>query len=242
MRTLIKLAVTCIATLVLLLAIGVLWFYYYSHDLPDIGALSRYAPATVAQVSDGCLGQSVAIPYDSIGRNLRGALNAAEVREDDPGVLTTTYQGFTGENRLHRATSSFQIARTMFCAPSKQLHRQVDELRTAAQIERRFSPRAVFTIYVNRVYFDENVIGVRAAAQDLFQKDPSELDIGQASLLAGMLKAPSFYSPFKHPERALQRRNEVLDAMIADGSMSSIEGENAKGTALDVEIKREIHP
>jgi penicillin-binding protein 1A len=228
MRRLIKLGVTGIATLVLLFAIGVLWFHHYSHDLPDISALSRYAPATVAQVSDGCLGQSVAIPYDSIGRNLRSALNAAEVRENDPGVLTTIYQGFTGQNRPYRATSSLQIARTMFCTPSKQLHRQVAELRTAAQIERRFAPREAFTIYANRAQFGENVVGVRAAAQYPFQEDPTELDIGQASLLAGMLRAPLFYSQFKHPGRALLRRNDVIGAMIANGSISSKEGESAK--------------
>ncbi len=242
MRTLIKLAVIFVAALVLVFATGALWFYYYSHDLPDIGALSQYAPASVTQVSDGCLGQSVAIPYDSIGRNLKSALNATGVREDDPRALTATYQGLTTDNRLHRATLSFQISCTMFCTPSKQLQREIAELRTATQIERRFSPREVFTIYVNRVYFDESVIGVQAAAQQFFQKDPIELDVNQASLLAGLLRSPSLYSPFKHPDRALQRRNDVIDAMIANGSISQLDGAKAKSSALNIEVKRGVHP
>jgi membrane peptidoglycan carboxypeptidase len=234
MRTLIKLGVTCVGALALVFPVGVWWVYYYTYDMPDIGALSRYVPTTVTQVSDGCLGKSVAIPYDVIGANLKSALNAAEVREDDPSVLTTIYEGFTSQNQIHRATLSFQISRAMFCTPSKQLHRQIVEVRTATQIERRFSPREVFTIYVNRGYFDESVIGVQAAAQHFFQKDPSELDISQAALLAGMLKAPSLYSPFKHAERALQRRNELIDGMIANGSISSKDGETAKSNPLNV--------
>jgi len=194
----------------------------------------------VTQVSDGCLGQSVSIPYDSIGQKLTSALNAAEVREDDPGVLTTTYQAFTSQNRLHRATLSFQISRTMFCTPSTQLHRRVAELRTATQIERHFAPREVFTIYANRAQFGESLVGVRAASQHFFQKDPSELDVGQASLLAGMLRAPSLYSLFKHPERALKRRNEIIDIMVSNGSVSPSEGESAKAASVNVRDRRGI--
>jgi penicillin-binding protein 1A len=203
MRILIRTLVVCVTAVTLLVGSGLFWFYYYSRDLPNLRDLVQYAPVTVAQVSDPCLGHSIALPYDSVGSNLRNALEVDEVREDDPHVLTTFYRSFVGEHKLHRATLSIQISRTMFCTPSRQLHRELAELRAAAQLERQFSGKELFTIYANRAHFGDNLIGVDAAAQHLFRKNPAELNINQAALLAGMLRAPSFYSPFKHPDRAM---------------------------------------
>jgi membrane peptidoglycan carboxypeptidase len=110
--------------------------------------------------------------------------------------------------------------------------RQLDELRTAEQLERHFSRRDLFTMYVNRVYFAEDEIGAQNASQRLFGKNPADLDISQAALLAGMIRSPSRFSPYKHPDRAMLRRNEVIDAMIAANMISSADGESAKSNAL----------
>src|SRR5258707_15193871 len=107
MRWLLKLVVSFVATVAILLITAVSWFFFYSGDLPDVTRLAQFAPATTTSVSDPCLeAASVAIPYESIGGNLRNGLSAVEVKEGDPG---------------HRATLSVQISRTMFCAPSKML-------------------------------------------------------------------------------------------------------------------------
>jgi hypothetical protein len=85
MRTLLKIFLFAVAAVALAIAGGLLGFFYYSRDLPDTSILAQFAPRSVVQVSIPCHeGSSVAIPYDSIGGNLRQALNAAGIGEDDP--------------------------------------------------------------------------------------------------------------------------------------------------------------
>lgn len=238
MRELIKLIVFCVVVVALLFAGTLLWLYYDSRDLPDIGAVANFSPTKATRVYDLCWKhESVAIPYDSIGNNLRNALNAAEVRENDPSILTTTYRSFTG-GTMHRATLSMQISRTLFCTPSKMLHRNLVELRAAAQLERRFSRQELFTIYANRAYFGQDLIGVEAAARHLFHKEPDNLNVGEAALLAGLIKSPSLYSPVEHPDRALSRRNNVIDAMVASGTIKASDAEIAKASPLGLATDR----
>jgi membrane peptidoglycan carboxypeptidase len=233
MRAFVRILLGGLGVLVLVIAVGLVWLFLYSSDLPDMKALAQFAHSSAARVSDPCLkAATVAIPYDSIGDALRGALSAVEVSEDDPGVLVQTYRGFTGQTKLPRATLSLQISRTMFCTPSKALDRQLEELRTAVQLERRFSRRELFTIFANRAYFGDNLVGVDAASQSFFQKDPIQLRVGDAALLAGLIKSPSRFSPFEHPDRALQRRNEVLDAMVEAHFVDAERAEAAKALGI----------
>src|SRR5260370_35615735 len=112
MRAVVKIFLVCIGLVAFLLVTAFAWFFLDSRGLPDTSALARFAPEAATSVSDPCLkAASVAIPYESIGGNLRRALSAVEVAESDPGVFTTMYEGFTGRGRLHRATLSGQIMR-----------------------------------------------------------------------------------------------------------------------------------
>jgi len=225
----------CIGFLVFFVAACLVWFFHYSRDLPDAFLLAQFAPPTATQAIDPCLKTaSVAIPYDSIGDNLRKALSAAEMSENDPGVLKATYRAFMDREHPYRTILSWQISRTIFCRPSRPLQSDIAELRTAAQLERRYSRRDLFTIFANRAYFGENLLGVRDASQHYFRKDPNQLSIAEAALVAGIIRSPSFYSPVRHPDRALQRRNEVIDLIVAYGSVSLAEGEGAKAAGLGV--------
>jgi len=80
----------------------------------------------------------------------------------------------------------------------------------------------------------EHDIGVQNASQRLFSKNPADLDISQAALLAGLIRSPSRFSPFTKPDRARQRRNEEIDAMIAANMTSAADGESAKSEPLGV--------
>lgn len=122
----------------------------------------------------------------------------------------------------------------MFCAPLRTLNRQLQEWRVAAQLQRRFSKSELLTIYANRTYFGENLIGVEAASKHYFHKEPDQLGIAEAALLAGLVKAPSRFSPLQHPERALERRNQVIDGMVQSHAVSIEQGEAAKATSLAV--------
>jgi penicillin-binding protein 1A len=168
-----------------------------------------------------------------MGNTVRSALGAAEVKEDDPGILTDVFGDFRHRSP-HRVPLSLQISRTMFCQPDKTLTPQLNELRTAAEMERRFSGRELFTIFANRIYFDKDLVGVEVASQHFFQKEPNQLLVGEAALLAGLVKAPSYFSPIKHPDRALRRRNEVVDAMLEAHTISEAEASTAKTSPLSI--------
>ena len=153
MRTLLRVLLFLGGTVLLVLLAGFCWLYFYSRDLPDISSLAQYAPSTETRVSDSCIGTSIAIPYEAIGTNVRNAISASETNENDPGVLSTTFRGLvTEEPRRRTTTASWYISRTMCRAPSRELRRQLAELRTAIQLERHYSRRELFTMFTNRVY------------------------------------------------------------------------------------------
>jgi membrane peptidoglycan carboxypeptidase len=211
----------CVIVVILLGCCLGAWFFLYTGDLPDLAGLRRYAPQQMSSVSDPCLGRNVvAIPYDEIGYNLRAALNAAE-----------------GSDRPGQVNVRMQISRMMFCEPSRMLERHFKEWRTAVQLRWRFSRDELLTIYANRVGFGEDCTGIRVAAGRYFHKPPDQLGISEAALLAGLIQRPSYLSPYQHPERALQRRNQVIDAMVQNHAISPEQAETAKATSLGVTPK-----
>lgn len=216
MRVLVRVLLALLSAVVLICAAVVFWFFFCSGDLPDIKGMARYAPNQVSRVSDPCIDNDVvAIRYEAIGDNLRAALIAAE-----------------GHERRGYAGLTLQISRTMFCAPTREIEGQLKEIRVMTHLERRFSHDQLLAIYANRVWFGEDCTGVEAAAQHYFHKEPNQLDIAEAALLAGLIQSPSHLSPYKHPDRAMQRRNQVIDAVVQDRAISFEQGEAAKATGL----------
>jgi penicillin-binding protein 1A len=237
MGRLVKVCLLCFGAIALVPIAGVAWLYFNSSGLPDTDSLGKFAPATMAQVTDPCQkSSSVAIPYESIGDNLRDALGAAEGGEDGPGVLLRAVEGFHSLNRP-RSTLSMRVSRSICYTPSRNLIRELNQIRVAVQLERHFSRRELFTIFANRTYFGENTFGVEAASRHYFSKEPNQLQIGEAALLAGMVKSPSIFSPTKHTDRALRRRNEVIDAMVQAKSISEVSAIDAKSSPLGLAIQ-----
>ena len=213
MGRLLKTCLFCFGAIALVPIVGLAWLYFDSRGLPNADSLGRFAPVAMTQVTEPCQkSTSIAIPYESIGDNMRATLQAADAPEDGHGVLINLVEGLSNLRHPH-ATLSMHISRTMCYAPSRNLIRELNEIRVAVQLERHFSRRELFTIFANRTYFGENTFGVEAASRHYFSKKPHQLQIGEAALLAGMVKSPSRFSPTKHPDLALQRRNEVVDAM-----------------------------
>lgn len=188
-----------------LIALGALFsrIFLYARDLPDIEHLSEFAPDSGNQVTDTCLpGMASAIPVDRIGKSFRDALASAE------------------------PPTSFadQIARSLMCTKMERSARyQLDVFRLSWHIRRRFSEEELFTIYANRAYFGPAATGIENASGHFFQKSADTLSVDEAALLAGLLRGPDMYSPFKHPDRAVQRRNEILGRMATQGELSATE-------------------
>jgi len=187
-------------------------FLVYTGDLPETKHLSEFAPTRGHLATDSCLaGLSFAIPFDRIGKTFQDAFASAE-----SGI-----------------SLSDQIARTLMCHRHESMARyQLDALRLSWLIRRRFSEQQQFAIYVNRAYFGPGATGVQNASEHLFQKDADALSPEEAALLAGLLRAPDALSPFKYPDRALQRRNKVLQAMAVQGKLGSVEVAEAVGRPI----------
>jgi len=214
------------------------WLFFYSRDLPGFGTVAQFSPAVPSKVLDPCIKSSVvAIPYVAIGTNLRAALDAVEASETGPSAYQEISRSFN-DVRATRVALSSEIARTMFCSPEKSLVRHEKVLRTALQLDRRFSRRDLFTIAANRYYFGDDLVGAQAASQYFFHKDARDLSVSEAAFLAGLVRAPAYYSPGTHPDRALRRRNEVLDAMASQKMISVTDAEKAKSAPLGVQFAR----
>jgi penicillin-binding protein 1A len=233
MRVILRVALALFIALALVFTGICCWLFLYSGDLPKITSVAQYAPDGIAQVVVPCsLRASVAIPYTSIGHNIHSALSAAEIGENDPGVLATIIEQIRRDENVPTAPASEQIARMIFCVSSHALSQQTNELRFAIRLEHFYTRQQLFTIYANMAYFGESLMGVQDAAQHFFHKNPNQLSPSEAALLVGLLKSPSYFSPVRHPDRALLRRNEVIDAMIASGTLAASEGAIAKASPL----------
>src|SRR6201999_4462404 len=112
------------------------------------------------------------------------------------------------------STITQQLARNLFLSPDQNVRRKVQELILAVWLETKFSKKEILALYLHRVYFGEGAYGIEAAAQRYFNPPASQLTVGEAALLAGLMKGPSRYSPISDTARAERRATVVLDQMV----------------------------
>ncbi len=119
------------------------------------------------------------------------------------------------------STLTQQLAKNLFLTPDQNIRRKVQELMLAVWLELKFSKEEILALYLNRVYFGAGAYGIEAASQRYFDKGDKDLTVGEAALLAGLLKAPSRYSPVSESERAATRATVVLDEMVDAGVITA---------------------
>jgi len=112
------------------------------------------------------------------------------------------------------STITQQLARALFLTPDQNIKRKVQEVMLAVWLEHKFTKKQILALYLNRVYFGGGAYGIEAAAQRFFNKPASQLSVGEAAMLAGLLKSPTHYSPVGDAERAAARATIVLDKMV----------------------------
>ena len=136
------------------------------------------------------------------------------------------------------STLTQQLAKNLFLTPDQNLRRKVQELMLAVWLELKFSKKEILALYLNRVYFGAGAYGIEAASQRYFDKPASQLTVGEAALLAGLLKAPSRYSPVSEGERAAARATVVLNEMEATGVITA--DERAQAVLEPVRVSRTL--
>lgn len=195
---------------VLITSVCFCWFYFYSGDIPHFSELAELAPDSAETVADRCSGTLIqVIPSASVGKNLRNALRAADGLNDEILAL--------------------QVSRNLFCnSQMRMLKRYLLEYKAAVQMRRRFTSEQLVTIYLNQAPFGQDLVGAESASLHYYGKHASDLDIAQAAMIAGLPKHPSFYSPDRHPERAKERRDSVLQRMLTIGTITAEQAEAAE--------------
>ncbi len=193
------------------------WFFLYSADVPQLKEAARYAPSEPQTISAECSETPVmAVPYSSIAKDLRNALTTAE---SPRGTVTLRVQ----------------LARLFLCNEhGRILNRHVKELRLASQLALHFSSDQILTIYANRIYLGDGITGVQAASQHYFRKSASQLNLAESAMIGGLARSPNIYSPRKHPDRAVTRRNQVIDAMLSAHAVTEDEAAKAKSEVPNI--------
>lgn len=140
------------------------------------------------------------------------------------------------------STITQQLAKNVFLSSDRTMRRKVQEMLLAIWLEARYTKQQILTLYLNRVYFGGGAYGIEGASERFFKKSARDLTLSEAAMLAGLLKAPSHYSPTNNLERARQRASIVLDNMQREGFISaddkqyalvhpaSLEGYSASGS------------
>ncbi|HEX6135994.1 MAG TPA: PBP1A family penicillin-binding protein [Longimicrobiales bacterium] len=133
------------------------------------------------------------------------------------------------------STITMQLARNVFpeeLPRSDKLRRKLCEVRLAGRIEDAFTKREILRMYINQVYFGDGKYGVEEASRGYFGKPARSLTLSEAAVLIGLVKNPEGYNPRKHPERALARRNVVLDVLVRETVVSAADAQEAKSEQL----------
>ncbi len=232
-------------------AAGLLW--HYSQSLPDYSQLQDYEPAVMTRVhaSDGSLLAEYArerrlyIPIQAVPKLVIHAFVAAEDKNfyehggiDFSGIaraaMLYVQQYGSGRRPQGASTITQQVAKNFLLTNELSFSRKIKEALLAMKIERAFSKERILELYLNEIYLGMGAYGVAAASLLYFDKSVHELSATEAAYLAALPKAPNNYHPFRQRERALERRNYVLDRMAEDHYITAQEAEKAKKEPLKV--------
>src|SRR5450755_800460 len=227
----------------------------YSTDLPQVTELEKYRPSTITELYDDqnrvigqfALQRRVIDKYDDFPAVLRDAIISTEDKDferhwgvDVWRVFGAAYRDVAVGGRAQGAsTLTMQLSRNLFLSPDRNFRRKMQEVMLAIQIERRFTKPQIFTLYANQIYLGHGVYGFEAGANFYFGKKAKDLTLEEAAVLAGLPKAPNAYSPINNPERALRRRNLVINNMLEDGKITASEAQRAKSAPLGLNIQTE---
>ena len=212
---------------------GMAALWYLSRGLPDVAAVQSYRPSQVTQVyadNNELIGQfyvekRLLVPLSRMPAVLSQAIIAVEDtrffehRGIDPIGILRAFLTNLGSMEVRQGASTItqQLARALFLTSERSLARKVKEALLARKIERLLTKDQILELYLNQIYFGQGVYGVQAAAQTYFGKDVDKLNLAEAAFIASLPKAPSDYSPYRHPERAKQRQGVVLRRMVDEG-------------------------
>jgi len=250
--------VAVLATGVFLVAGWGAWFSYdLTAGLPDRTALRAIGDmaqsTTILDAADKPVftifkEQRIDVPLERMSPNLIKAVVSVEDQRfyehggvDAIRVMAAVVKNFeTGRRAEGGSTITQQLARQNFLSRDKTYRRKLKEVILAAYIEKMYSKDEILELYLNKVYLGDGLYGVEAAARGYLGKSASDLSVDEAALLAGLIQSPSSYAPTVNLDRAVARRNVVLQTMVSSGAIDKEAAERAKGSRVRLKNALEI--
>ena len=227
---------------------------YYTITFPDPLTLRHKERASVIRIlaRDGSSigqrgGSQDYIPLDLLPHLVIDAVVATEDRRfkehwglDPVGLLRASFANMrAGRFAQGGSTLTQQLAKNLFLTPDRTMARKMEELVLAFWLEMRLSKTEILELYLNRVYFGGGAYGIEAAAQRFFDKSSRELTIAEAAVIAGLLKAPSKYSPTANPGAARARGRTVLNKMRDAGVITAEQEKKARAEIVQFASARQ---
>ncbi len=238
----------------LIAAVGVgVFIWQQAQDLPDHATLEKYEPPIMTRLHavDGSLIAEYAnerrlfLPIQAVPASVIQAFLSAEDKNffqhggiDPTGIARAVWTNIENFGRNIRpqgaSTITQQVAKNFLLTNETSLNRKIKEALLSVRIEQTFSKEKILELYLNEIYLGLGNYGIAAAALNYFDKSVHELTISEVAYLAALPKAPNNYHPFRQPERAIERRNWVIDRMAENGYVSREEAEKQKAMPLGV--------
>ena len=204
----------------------------WGFELPQVWELQQSRPDVISEVysADGrvlgiyALEKRQIVTYDKIPDTVKNTILAAEDSDffrhagiDFRRLIYQVFRNIAYGERKGASTITMQLSKLLLTSPEVTIQRKIKDMIFAIQIERTLSKEQIFTRYVNQMYMGHGRYGLAAASEFYFQKTMDELEWHEAALLASVFPNPAGYSPISHPERALKRRNWVLERTYEEG-------------------------
>lgn len=229
------------------LVLAFLSFVYFSYKDADISALEAgLAQSTVIYDADEEVASKISanknegISIDKIPDHMKNAVIAIEDHRfyehggiDLKGIGRAFFTNLKAGGIVEGgSTLTQQLTKNALLSAEKTYKRKLEEFFLAIEIEKEYSKDEILQMYLNQVYFGEGAWGIKRAAMKYYAKDVEDLSISEAALLAGLVKAPSAINPYQNEDKAIERRNLVLDRMKEHSFISEKEWEKAKNEKL----------
>ena len=224
-------------------------YAFYADQLPEVDAIDAQPEmATLVYSADGeligefYLQKRRVVLLERIPEHVRQAFIAAEDRRfwDHPGfdvvgIVRAARKNFSSDERPEGAsTITQQLTRMILLSNERSIERKIKELILAVRVDREYSKREILERYLNRAYLGHGAYGVQAAAEIYFGKDVDHLTVAEGAMLAGLVKAPTDYSPLINMGRARERQRYVIGRMRDDGYLSDGEAKGALAEPLAI--------
>jgi 1A family penicillin-binding protein len=258
MRIIVRIVLTMILCLAVMAGGFFLWFYT-GMGLPHLEDLEKHQLDQTSKIiaADGTVITELHgeqnrenVSLDMICDDLKDAVIAIEDERFyqhggvDWTAIVRAFWTNVVQGRVVQGASTItqQYVDIALAGRERTYWRKIEEARLANQLERRYSKDKILEMYLNEIYFGQGCYGVKTASQTFFGKQPSELALEEAAMLAAVIRIPNYYSPYLNIEAARERRNVVLDKMEELGYISSVQCDEAKGKEVAVQLIPEEAP